>query len=128
MPIQFDNFNSNRFSGANGAGNGNDSRSERIRIDARCPVCQSPYDFNRIDVIQEADGATLMYIKCGVCQSAAMSLIALGAQGLKVASTLTDLERHEVLRFQDNERVKSEDVLALHQLLEQPIDNFLNSF
>ncbi|MBI5037208.1 MAG: hypothetical protein HZC01_00655 [Candidatus Kerfeldbacteria bacterium] len=115
-------FSNNHFSGAGTPGNG---RSERIRIDARCPVCQTMYDFNRIEVLQELDGATLMYIKCAVCQSGAMSLIALGSFGLKVASALTDLKQNEVLRFQGNRPVKSEDVLALHQLLEGPMDNFI---
>lgn len=102
-----------------------DNKPDKIRIDAKCPVCGSLYDFGLLDVIQEEDGSTLMYIKCTVCQSAALSIVALGAFGIKVASVLTDLERDEVMRFQDESSIKSEEVLDIHEALELT-DNFLN--
>ncbi len=99
-------------------------KPERIKINAKCPVCGSLYDFGRLEVLEEEEGATLMYIKCSVCQSAALSIIAIGTMGLKVASVITDLDQDEVLRFQDEKAVKSEDVLALHEELVKT-DNFL---
>lgn len=110
------NFNNHKFPKGKGP--------ERIKIDAKCPVCGSLYDFGQLDVIEEEDGATLMYIKCSVCQSAALSIIALSGFGLKVASTITDLERDEVVRFQVEEPLKSEEVLGLHEELEKT-DNWL---
>ncbi|MDP2683773.1 MAG: hypothetical protein Q8P20_01825 [bacterium] len=104
---------------------GKPGKPERIKIDAKCSVCGSLYDYGKLDVIQEEDGATLMYIKCSVCQSAALSIIALGAFGIKVASALTDLEKEEVMHFQDEQPIKSEEVLALHEDVEKT-DNFLN--
>jgi len=101
-------------------------KPERIRIDAKCPVCGSLYDFGRLEVIQEEEGASLMYIKCSVCDSAALSIIALGSFGVKVASTLTDLEQEEVMRFQDAPTVKSEEVLELHESMDAK-DNFLDT-
>lgn len=98
---------------------------ERIKIDAKCPVCGSLYDFGRLEVIEEEEGATLMYIKCSVCHSAALSLIALGAFGIKVASTLTDLEQDEVAHYQDKTPVRSEEVLSLHEQMNTQ-DNFLD--
>jgi len=67
-----------------------------------------------------------MYIKCSVCQSAALSIIALGAFGIRVASAITDLERDEVMRFQEGAQVQSEEVLELHEMLEKR-DNWLDS-
>ncbi|MDD5039885.1 MAG: hypothetical protein PHY34_01920 [Patescibacteria group bacterium] len=101
-------------------------KPERIKIDARCPVCGTLYDFGKLEVLLEEDGATLMYIKCSVCDSAALSIIALGSFGLKVATALTDLEQDEVLRFRDEAAVKSEDVLTLHEAMEKT-DNFLQN-
>lgn len=101
-------------------------RVERFKIDAKCPVCGSLYDFGRLEVLQEEDGATLMYIKCSICHSAALSVIALGSFGIKVASAITDLERDEVLRFQESSSVKSEEVLDLHEQLGKS-DNFLKN-
>ncbi|MFA5051643.1 MAG: hypothetical protein WC544_01105 [Patescibacteria group bacterium] len=101
-------------------------KPERIKIEAKCPVCGSLYDFGKLEVIQEEEGASLMYIKCSVCQSAALSLIALGSFGVKVASTLTDLEQEEVLQYQDAPAVRSEEVLELHEQMEKT-DNFLKS-
>lgn len=103
---------------------GRPGRPERIKIDAKCPVCNSLYDFGRLEVIQEEDGATLMYIKCSTCHSAALSIIALGSFGIKVASVITDLEKDEVMRFQEEHSVQSEDVLELHEMLAKT-DNFL---
>lgn len=101
-------------------------KPERIKIEAKCPVCGSLYDFGKLEVIQEEEGASLMYIKCSVCSSAALSIIALGSFGVKVASTLTDLEQDEVMRFQDAPTVKAEEVLSLHEDMEKK-DNFLNN-
>jgi hypothetical protein len=102
-------------------------KPERIKIEAKCPVCGSLYDFGKLEVIQEEEGASLMYIKCSVCDSAALSIIALGSFGVKVASTLTDLEQDEVMRFQDAPKVKSEEVLDLHESLDKT-DNFIDKF
>lgn len=99
-------------------------KPERIKMDARCPVCGNYYDFRKLAIIEEEDGATLMYIKCGNCQSAALSMIALGPFGIKMASVLTDLEQDEVMRFQDENPLSSEEVLDLYEELEKA-DNFL---
>ena len=93
-------------------------------MDARCPVCGNYYDFRRLEIIEEENGATLMYIKCQSCQSAALSMIALGPLGIKMASILTDLEQDEVMRFQDESPINAEEVLDLHEDLEKT-DNFL---
>lgn len=103
---------------------GKSGKPERIKIDAKCPVCGSMYDFGRLEVLYEEDGATLMYIKCSVCQSAALSIIAFGTFGLKVATALTDLEQEEVMQFQDQKPVRSEEVLQLHEMMKKT-DNFL---
>lgn len=103
---------------------GKPGRQERIKVDAKCPVCGSMYDFGRLEVLLEEDGATLMYIKCTVCNSAALSLIAFGATGLKVASAVTDLDQDEVMLFQGFSPIQGEEVLQLHEDL-QKTDNFL---
>jgi hypothetical protein len=105
---------------------GKPGKPERIKIDAKCTVCGSLYDFGKLEVLQEEDGATLMYIKCSVCHSAALSIIALGAFGVKVASALTDLERDEVMFFQEEDFIKSSEVLQLHEDLEKQ-DNWFKS-
>jgi len=101
-------------------------KPERIKMEARCPVCGNLYDFRQLEVIEEENGATLMYIKCQSCQSAALSMIALGPSGVKMASVLTDLEQDEVMRFQDENPLSSEEVLDLYESLEKS-DNFLKN-
>ncbi len=123
MPISNNNFmNTPPFGGDKGKGG--KGGPERIKIEARCPACGSMYDFGRLEVVQEEEGATLMYIQCAVCRSATLSLIAFGSFGLKVASMLTDLERNEVASIQDRTMVRSEDVLRLHEDLKKT-DNWL---
>jgi len=109
---------SNNFNGKTPKG------PDRIKIDAKCPVCNSAYDFNRLEILQEESGATLMYIKCSNCQSAALSMIALGPMGIKMATALTDLEQDEVLFFQEGKAISSEDVLEIHEDMNK-IDNWL---
>ena len=105
---------------------GQSGKPERIKIDAKCPVCGSLYDFGKLEVLQEEDGASLMYIKCSVCSSAALSIIALGSFGIKVASVITDLERDEVMRYQDEKLISGEEVLSVHESLELT-DNFIDN-
>ena len=104
---------------------GKPGKPEQIKIDAKCSVCGSLYDFGKLEVLQEEDGATLMYIKCPVCHSATISIIALGSYGVKVAHALTDLEKEEVMMFQEENPINSEEVLSLHETVEKT-DNFLN--
>lgn len=94
---------------------GKPGKPEHIRIDAKCTICGSLYDFGKLEVLQEEEGATLMYIKCPVCHSATLSIVALGAFGVKVVSVITDLEKDEVLHFQEEKSIQSEDVLDLHE-------------
>ena len=108
---------SNRFNGF---------KPERIKIDAKCPVCGSLYDFKRLEILVEESCATLMYIKCSNCQSAALSMIALGPYGVKMSSILTDLEQDEVLKFREEEPITSEEILDLHEYLDKT-DNFLDN-
>ncbi len=86
-------------------------------MDARCPVCSTLYDLRQLEVIQDEEGTTLLYIKCAVCQSAALSVVSLGPMGIRMSSILTDLEQHEVMRFQDVDALASGEVLELHEAL-----------
>ena len=101
MPSQFNVFHSN------------------LHLNGRCPVCNTMYDLQKFKIIAERDQNVLTYIQCSSCGSAVLSMLTAGQQGLQAVGLVTDLTLDEVMTFERGEAVSSDDVLKLHDLLEQ---------
>ena len=106
----------------------NNFNSKQLRINGRCPVCNSMYDFQRLQILGEKDQSILVYMQCQTCQTSVLSILSLDPRGMSAQGMVTDLTFEEVFDFEGRDSVCSDDVLALHQCLENeaPVDNFIN--
>ncbi|HCJ52816.1 MAG: hypothetical protein A2898_02610 [Candidatus Kerfeldbacteria bacterium RIFCSPLOWO2_01_FULL_48_11] len=102
-------------------------RPDIIKAEAFCSICGERFDFTNLQILEEQDGTTLLYIKCGRCQAGSLSSISFGQGRLQFLTAVTDLSQDEVLDFRNEASIDEDDVLRLHAHMEVD-DNFLNQF
>lgn len=99
--------------------NGNFSKHPNIRLDGRCPVCNTTYDFRRLKILAEREQNLLTYIDCSQCGGAIVSILTISPMGLSALGLLTDLSSEEVLDADSRQSVTSDEVLDFHAALDQ---------
>jgi hypothetical protein len=90
-----------------------------IRMNGRCPTCNTPYDFQRLRILAEKDQAVLAFLECGQCATSVLSLLHVGPNGLASHLLVTDLTADEVeSRLDRDQAVTGDQLIDLHQYLE----------
>lgn len=95
---------------------------DALRLISYCPLCESSYNPLRAKVLEEREDAHLLHIQCSSCGSSVVALLFTSNSGPTSIGLVTDLTSDEVLRFKDQARVSTDEVLTLHQFL-FPYDN-----
>lgn len=90
---------------------------EGLKIISRCPVCHSQYNPVEAKILDESDGAHLIYVQCRRCQSAVLALVVTNNFGVSSVGMVTDLDSHEVMKFTDFGEVDADDVLEMNEFL-----------
>jgi hypothetical protein len=103
---------------------GNNKFSDGIRIVSHCPICHANYDPGEARVLEENEGAELIYIKCKNCLSAIVALISVNHMGISSVGLITDLDSREVLNFKERKGISGDDVLEVYEALSAK--NYLN--
>jgi hypothetical protein len=99
--------------------NFNHRPEDGLRIVSRCPICQQEHNPTETAILDENDGAHLIYIKCRNCNSGVVAMVAMGVTGVTSLGLVTDLTSQEILKIKDFGRINEEDVLSLHKYLEK---------
>ncbi len=60
-----------------------------------------------------------MHIKCHKCHNAFLAVVLVNHVGASSVGLLTDLGYEDVMRFRSNQGVSVNDVIAMHERLEQ---------
>lgn len=89
------------------------------KIAAKCPLCAASKRLLKLDIIKETDDAELMHIKCTACQAAMVTLIFSTGSMISSIGLITDLTRDDTSRFQNNQKLSENDLIELHEELEQ---------
>lgn len=92
--------------------------NSNLRMNGRCPVCNSMYDLQKFKILAEKDQNVLTYIQCGQCGSAVLSMLTMNPQGLQAVGVVTDLSSDEVVNFEQGRPVSTDDVIKVHELLD----------
>jgi hypothetical protein len=96
----------------------NNNHFNILRLNVRCPVCNTPYDLQKLRIIGERDQQLLSYIDCGQCSTALLSIMTMNPNGMTAHGLVTDLTLDEVIDWDRVKPVSTDDVLELHQGLE----------
>jgi len=101
---------------------------QQMKINGRCPVCQSMYDFAKLEVLGEKDHSLLLYMECTKCGASVISILSMKPNGMMAKAMVTDLSPEEVIKLGHEEAVSSDDALNMHEILreDKPVDNFIN--
>jgi hypothetical protein len=88
-----------------------------LKLVQKCPVCNGDYQQGRIDILDEDERGFLAYMTCNFCASSIIVRVATLPNGLVGNAILTDLSNSEVLDYSSSGKIKSNQVLALHELV-----------
>jgi hypothetical protein len=90
-----------------------------IRLNVRCPICASVYDWQRLKILGERDNQVLTFIDCGTCSTAVLSILSLGPSGMTAQGLVTDLTFDEVFGLDERPDITTNDALDMHEALDE---------
>lgn len=90
---------------------------EGIRIISQCPVCHAPYNPLVGKVLDESEGAHLLFIKCDKCRLSTLALVVASNFGVSSMGLITELDSDEIIKLKDQEAISAAAVLDLYQKL-----------
>lgn len=99
-----------------------------VKILSNCPVCNSRFHSDEIQVIEEKTNAHLLHIQCKKCKSCLVAVVFANSMGVNSITLVTDLMRQDVVKFMSKKPVSLNDVIDLHIALSQndvALDNYL---
>lgn len=92
---------------------------EGLKLISTCPLCHATYKPMMAKLLGERDGAHLLHLTCRNCSSLIVALVMTGGVGVSSVGLVTDLTSDDVMRFKDSNPVCTDDVIAVHELLER---------
>lgn len=92
---------------------------ENVKLVSYCPLCEAHYNLMDARVLEEQEGASLVYIRCRNCQSSILAVVMTNQMGVSSVGLLTDLSPEEVLKYRQGTDVTEDDTLAMYQLLQK---------
>lgn len=98
---------------------GNPGKPQFLQMNGRCPVCSNMFDFRKLHILSEQNGASLLHITCQNCHSSTLAQVQVGQSGVQFSGIVTDLNITDVLKFKEHEQLTSEFVMDLHDSLEK---------
>lgn len=92
---------------------------DNMHMVTRCPFCSAEYDLDGAQVIGEDNDATMVYITCSDCESSIVAIVAMSGLGIVSLGLVTDMTAEDTKRFMRTERVSSNELLEVYELLEK---------
>lgn len=93
--------------------------NENSSLISFCPVCNNKFHSLQATVISERKNGYLLHVFCKKCQANLLTMVNVNQEGMNSVGLITDLMAGEVEKFYNQGSISSDDVLELHQLLEQ---------
>ncbi len=84
-----------------------------LKLVSRCPLCQTEHNPLETAVLDETEGAHLLFIRCQSCGSGVVAALTPGSYGLTSVGVVTDLNAFEIKTAKDWGRVSANDVLGV---------------
>lgn len=92
--------------------------NEGVRFLQVCPLCETSYNPLEARILEEQNDAHLLHIQCRSCLNALLALVMVSHMGISSVGLITDLSFDDVLKFKGDATVTSDDVLNVHNMLE----------
>lgn len=99
---------------------------KKLMTSAKCSGCGQRYEADNIEVIGHYNGLWFMSVFCLACR--AHYLVAVVVDEEAVAETVTDLSVAELEKFRDADGPKADEILDMHDFLEEFDGDFSQLF
>ncbi|MCX6715280.1 MAG: hypothetical protein NTX72_05725 [Candidatus Uhrbacteria bacterium] len=99
--------------------NKTDKTTQGLRLVSYCPVCEIRSKSMNARTLAAQGETKLMHIQCHKCQNAFLALVLVNQVGASSVGLLTDLAYDDVVRFRSHADVSVNDVIGIHEQLEQ---------
>lgn len=101
--------------------NKTDKTTQGLRLVSYCPVCEIRSKSMHARTLAAQGETKLMHIQCHKCQNAFLALVLVNQVGASSVGLLTDLAYDDVMRFRSHPDVSVNDVITVHERLEQGV-------
>ncbi|MBI2415124.1 MAG: hypothetical protein HYV33_00485 [Candidatus Kerfeldbacteria bacterium] len=89
------------------------------KLVATCPMCNAPRQLLTTSIVNQTQAADLLHIRCGSCQGSLVAVVYSTGPLISSIGLITDLSGDDVARLQRSAALTEDDVLTLHQHLQQ---------
>ncbi len=104
------------------------SENDSPQLMKQCPLCNTEYDAEKsIQVVEEQEGAELVYFSCLQCANSVLALVGYSPFGVSSIGMLTDLTYDDVNRLRHRDSISEDDILQIHQYLRLHEQDFIHS-
>lgn len=89
-----------------------------LKLMKQCPLCGLDYTENSYQTIDQNEESRLIHMTCPHCAHCVLAFVLQSRLGLSSIGIMTDLTAADVIRFQNREPISENEILSLHNLLE----------
>lgn len=98
--------------------------NDNIKFVSRCPLCNTEYQSDRAEIIEEKEGEALIYVECLKCKSSIVATVMFGGVGLVAIGLVTDLNKNDIEKFKEAPPISSDEMLEVYKVLKKD-DHFV---
>ena len=91
---------------------------EGVQLISYCPLCAMSYNPQEARILGEKEDSHLLHIQCGNCSNAIIALVLISSVGVSSVGLVTDLSFDDVLRFKNARPISTDDVIEVHDALQ----------
>lgn len=100
--------------------------SDPSQLALSCPLCEHGYEPYQARIVRNHDDMQLWYVVCTNCLHGIMLMVTLTEYGVNSVGIVTDMTGDDLVRFEQQSSITSDDCLALHSALTASSDQFLD--
>lgn len=93
--------------------------TDALRAITHCPWCEQAFKDLEVYLVVERESLQLYHFQCQSCQVNILALVSVAELMVTSIGVVSDLEREDVPGFLQARPIQADDVLELHQLLDQ---------
>lgn len=86
----------------------------------RCPYCQAVINPDYFEIFDCTPNGMMYIVQCRSCHYSLYGSFVLTPDGMNSVGILTDLTKEDILKFQHQEPISSDDVLVLYEMWKRP--------
>ncbi len=104
---------------------------ENLKLVSYCPLCENKHNATEAKVLDENEGAKLVYIHCKKCGTNVVAVVfhtPIGPFGMGSMGIVTDLTAEDVLKFREKVDIECDDAIELYEFFQSKPKEWVQHF